>query len=128
MNIYQLTNNTRNRIKLQGRPVKLSGLKKAAGGEDMVHLTQEARERFTRNNVVKLQEQEMKNLALKHINDSSLLLENPGSDPEFSRAEKLVLMAELVARVIPSPGSARMYEKIGDFVVEQISRENRQAE
>jgi len=98
MNIQQRDKNRYRRAERYVVPAEASGLKKAAGGEDIVILTDEAINCFKRDNSAKNREEELRKLALRHINDYSPELENPGDDPEFMKAEKLVLPAEPVTR------------------------------
>jgi len=122
MNIYKLQKNLDRKGERKVIPVKTSALKRAAGGEDMVTLSDEAMERFRRESSVKDREEYLVKLALQHINDYNPELENPCSDPEFSKAEKLTLLAELVIRTAIPAGSKISYEKGVDFVTEQIVR------
>ena len=120
MNIYKLQKNLDRKGERKIIPVKTSALKRAAGGEDIVTLSEEAMERFRRESFVKDREGYLKELALQHINDYNPELENPGSDPEFRKAEKLALLAELVIRVAPSVKGNSIYRRITDFVVDQM--------
>jgi len=120
MKIYRMENNRQRRAERRSLPIRCAGLKRAAGAEDMVSLTREAIELFSSNNVAKIREQELKHLALRHINDRNPELENLESDPEFVRAEKLALLAELVIRVAPSVPGNKIYDRVSDFVVDQL--------
>lgn len=122
MNIYKLQKNLDRKGERKIIPVKTSALKRAAGGEDIVTLSEEAMERFRRDSSVKDREEYLKELALQHINDYNPELENPGSDPEFRKAEKLVLLAELVIRTAIPSENRISYEKVADFVAEQLVR------
>ncbi|HOO71773.1 MAG TPA: hypothetical protein PK926_08415 [Spirochaetota bacterium] len=124
MKIYQLANNNRKRTSIHGLRRGLSVAKKAAGAEDLILLTREARESFNRDNVVKLKEQELKNLALKHINDYYPGMEKYDTDPEFIRAEKMTRLAELVVRIIPTGRHRDIHNRISEFVVNQLVEEN----
>jgi hypothetical protein len=86
---------------------QVSGLKKAAGGEDMVILTPEALNSYRRENDARLREEELVRLALMHIDDRNTVLDELENDAEFIKAERRMLMAELVMRVAPS-GRRRM--------------------
>ncbi len=121
MKIYSITRNSDRRAERRIIPAGLSGLKKAAGGEDILILTDEAMNSFRRDILDKNREQELKELAFRHINDYNPEIANPENDPEFVKAEKLVLLAELVIRVAPSTKGANIYERITDFVVEQLT-------
>lgn len=121
MNIYKLQRNPGRNGERKVIPVKSSALKRAAGGEDIVTLSDEAMKRFRRESSVKDREEYLVKLALQHINDYSLELENPADDPEFSKAERLALLAELVIRVAPSVKGNSIYRRITDFVIEQLA-------
>lgn len=124
MNIYKLQTNLGRKGERKVIPVKASALKRAAGGEDIVTLSDEAMERFRRESSVKDREEYLVKLALQHINDYNPELENPGSDPEFSNAEKLSLLTELVIRTAIPAGNRISYEKGADFVAEQLKGDN----
>jgi len=121
MNIYKLQTNPDRRRERKVIPVKTSALKKAAGGEDIVILSDEAIERFREESSVKDREEYLVKLALQHINDYSPELEHPADDPEFRKAEKLALLAELVIRTAIPAGNRISYEKAADFVAEQLA-------
>jgi len=120
MNIYKLQRNPGRNGERKVIPVKSSALKRAAGGEDIVTLSDEAMERFRRESSVKDREEYLVKLALQHINDYSPELENPADDPEFSKAERLSLLTELVIRTSIPAGNRISYEKVADFVAEEI--------
>jgi hypothetical protein len=122
MNIYKLQRNPGRNGERKVIPVKSSALKRAAGGEDIVTLSDEAMERFRRESSVKDREEYLVKLALQHINDYSPELENPADDPEFSKAERLSLLAELVIRTSIPAGNRISYEKVADFVAEEIAK------
>ena len=124
MKIYQLANNNRKKTRIHELRRALSVAKKAAGAEDLVLLTREARESFNRDNVVKLNEQELKKLALKHINDYYPGMEEFDTDPEFIRAEKMTRIAELVVRIIPTGRHQDIHNRISEFVVKQLIEKN----
>ena len=121
MNIYKLQTNPDRRRERKVIPVKTSALKKAAGGEDIVILSDEAIERFREESSVKDREEYLVKLALQHINDYSPEFEHPADDPEFRKAEKLALLAELVIRTALPAGNRISYEKAADFVTEQLA-------
>jgi len=122
MNIYKLQTNLGRKGERKVIPVKASTLKRAAGGEDIVTLSDEAMERFRRESSVKDREEYLVKLALQHINDYSPELENLENDHEFMKAEKLSLLAELVIRTSIPSGSRISYEKGADFVADQLVR------
>ena len=121
MNIYQINNNKNRRAESRYVPSGVSVLKTAAGGEDMVILTSEARNSFQRDSYTKNRELELRKLALEHINDCSPIIDALESDAEFITAEKLALLAELVIRVAPSGESRNIYSRVTDFVIEQMT-------
>ncbi len=123
MKIYQMHKNRDHRAERQIIPSAVSRLKTAAGGEDIVILTDEALNSFKRENSAKNREQELVKLALQHINDHNPELENPEDDSEFMMAEKLVLLAELVIRVALPGKVNNVYGRITDFVVEQLTKQ-----
>ncbi len=124
MNIYKLQKETGRKTERKVLSTKVSALKRAAGGEDIVTLSDEAIEKFRRDSSAKNREEYLRDLALQHINDYSPELENPEDDPEFVKAEKLSLLAELVIRVAIPGKSSRIYGSVTDFVVEQLSGSN----
>ncbi len=71
MNIYKLQRNPGRNGERKVIPVKSSALKRAAGGEDIVTLSDEAMERFRRESSVKDREEYLVKLALQHKKDSS---------------------------------------------------------
>ena len=123
MNIYKLQTNPDRRRERKVIPVKTSALKKAAGGEDIVILSDEAMERFREESSVKDREDYLVKLALQHINDYSPELEHPADDPEFRKAEKLALLAELVIRTAIPAGNRISYEKAADWLKDKIPLE-----
>ena len=120
MNIYQIQKNRDRRAERYAESSEISGLKIAAGGEDIVTLTAEAINSFRRENTAKNREQGLIELALKHINDDSPVLEGIKNDPEFMMAERLALLAELAIRVAPSAKGGNVYGRITGFVIEQL--------
>ena len=122
MNIYKLQKNLDRKGERKIIPVKTSALKRAAGGEDIVILSEEAMERFRRDSSAKDREEYLKELALQHINDYNPEFENPWSYQEFRKAEKLALLAELVIRTAIPAESRISYEKGADFVADQLTR------
>ncbi len=123
MKIYRMQKNSRRAAERMVLPVNVSGLKKAAGGEDIVILTDEAVKSFKRGKELKNRDNELRKLALDHVNDINPEFENLENDSEFARAEKLSLLAELVIRIVPSVKGGNIYEKAADFVVEQLNGE-----
>jgi len=121
MNIYQIQKNRDRRAERDAISAKLSGFRKAAGGEDIVTLTDEALSSFRRENDAKNREEELKNLARMHINDHSPLVEELKDDTEFMMAERLVLLSELIIRVAPSVKESNIYDRITGFVIEQLA-------
>lgn len=121
MKLYRLNRNSGQSAERHISSAESSALKKAAGGEDIVILTAEAISSFKRENSAKNREQELVNLALRHINDRRPELEDPEDDMEFKRAERLALLAELVIRVAPSGKSRNIYGRVTDFVIEQLT-------
>lgn len=122
MNIYKLQTNLSRKGERKVIPVKASALKRAAGGEDIVTLSDEAMERFRRESSVKDREEYLVKLALQHINDYGPELKNLENDHEFMKAEKLALIAELVIRTAIPAGNRISYEKVSDFVADQLVR------
>ena len=101
MKIYRMENSIRGKAEWQRTRTNLSKLKMAAGGEDMVFISNEAMDCYTKNRVINLQEHELKKLALKHIDDHSPWLDTLNKEPEFVQAETLARIAELVIRTAP---------------------------
>ncbi|HOP63279.1 MAG TPA: hypothetical protein PK358_10630 [Spirochaetota bacterium] len=121
MKIYSISKKRERKAQRDIMPAAVSGLKRAAGGEDILILTDEAINSFKKENSAKNRERELRELALAHINDYSPDLEGLENDPEFMKAEKLVHLAELVIRVSPSVKRGNVYGRITDFVVEQLT-------
>ncbi len=122
MKIYQINKNRNRRTERQVMLSEISGLQKAAGGEDMVILTDEAVSSYQRDKFAKNRELELVHLAMGHINDESPVLEGIENDMEFIKAEKLALLAELVIRVAPCGISRNIYGRVSDFVIEQLAQ------
>lgn len=121
MNIYKLQKSIGRRTERKVISTKTSVLKTAAGGEDIITLSDEAMERFRRESSAKNREEYLRELALQHINDYSPELENPENDQEFMKAEKLALLAELVIRTAINAKDRNIYERVTDFVIEQMA-------
>ncbi len=102
MKIYHIQNRIIRRAERDAMLNNVSLLGRVAGGEDMVSLSAEARNSFMRDNVVRPGQDELKMLALRHINDSSPVLEDLENDREFKDAEKQALSNELALRIIHS--------------------------
>lgn len=96
-------------------------LKRAAGGEDIVTLSDEALKRFKNGNRGASRVTDPVKLALEHINDASPVLDELANDAEFIAAERLALLAELCIRVAPSSNGKKIYERVSLFVAEQLS-------
>ena len=125
MKLYKINKNSNHRkAERDIVPAGVSGLKIAAGGEDLIILSEEAIKRFKKESSAKNREQELVKLALQHINDHNPEFDDPGNDPEFRRAEKLFLLAELAVRIACPVKSRNIYEKVTDFVVEQMKEQN----
>lgn len=123
MNIYKLQKSIGRRTERKVISTKTSVLKTAAGGEDIITLSDEAMERFRRESSAKNREEYLRELALQHINDYSPELENPENDQEFMKAEKLALLAELVIRTAINAKDRNIYERVTDFVIEQMAEQ-----
>ncbi len=121
MKIYQINKNSIRRAERKVMFAEISGLKKAAGGEDMVILTDEAVSSYRRDKFARNRELELRQLALLHVNDQSPELENLEDDTEFIEAERLALLAELVIRITPCGESRNIYGRVSDFVIEQLT-------
>jgi len=121
MNIYQMQKKWDHRAEKNDLRVGISRLKKVSGGEDIVTLSAEAINSYRKDNVVKIREQELIKLALRHVNDSSPEIEDIGNDREFIKAERLALMAELVIRVVPSGNTGNIYGRVTEFVTKQLT-------
>ncbi|NLV67310.1 MAG: hypothetical protein GXY14_06510 [Spirochaetes bacterium] len=76
---------------------EFSGLKKAAGCECLARFTIDEKTEYDR----------LKELALLHINDPGPVLENIMEDHDFLKAEKYMLINELVVRVLPVTRSTK---------------------
>lgn len=59
-------------------------------------------------------------LALMHINDASTVLESIPHDPDFIKAERLSLMAELTVRIVQTSCGKRIYKRAADSVIEKL--------
>lgn len=103
MKIYSIQSRIIRRAERDAMLNRVSLLGKAAGGEDMVSLSAEARNSFMRENEIKTGRDELEMLALRHINDSSPLLEGLEKDREFKEAEKQALSNELAMRIMHRP-------------------------
>ena len=123
MKIYQIQKNMNRRAERYAESAGLSGLKIAAGGEDIVTITDEAINSFRRDKTAKNREQDLIKLALLHINDHSTLIDGLQYDHEFAAAEKLVNLSELVIRVTHSVKENDIYGWVTGFVIEQLAGE-----
>lgn len=103
MKIYYIEKCMDQKLQKAASAARTSGLKLAAGGEDIITLSIDAVSSFNRDNVFN----ELKKLALRHIDDFNPELDGLRDDPEFMAAERGQLMAELVMRIAPS-GKRRM--------------------
>jgi len=121
MKIYQMNKSRNHRAERKVIQTGVSGLKKAAGGEDIVTLSAEAINSFSRDNFAKHREQELRELALMHINDFNPEFENLENDHEFVKGERLALLAELVIRVAPAGTGGNIYARVTEFVIEQLT-------
>lgn len=103
MKIYRIENRMIRRAERDAMLHRVSMLDKAAGGEDMISLSAEAGDSFNREHVVRLERDELRMLALKHVNDRSSVLDDLESDREFKDAEKQALSNELAMRIMHRP-------------------------
>lgn len=123
MNIYHINKKWNSQTERYAIPEKASGLKIAAGGEDIVSITDEALNSFKREHYARTRQQELVKLALEHVNDSSPMLDDIKNDAEFMKAEKLALLGELVVRVAFTGERDRVYERVTDFVADQLGND-----
>ncbi len=123
MKIYQIQEHLKNRSERTFLHGEVSGLKRAAGGEDIVTLTEEAISSFRNEQLAKKREQYLINLAKMRIDDLKPGFEYELIDRELLAGEKIVLMAELVMRVAPSVKAEKVYDRITDLVIDQIAEQ-----
>lgn len=121
MKIYRMENRIKDRVKKENARTHHSALKMAAGGEDMFTISNEAIECYKKSSVTKLLKHDLKKLALSHIDDHSPWLDTLNREPEFVQAEKLARIAELVIRIAPSGTRDKIYRRVTNFVVEQLT-------
>ncbi len=100
MKLYRIQSSLDRRAERNASQVKAAGLKKASGGEDLVILTAEALNSFNRDKEIRNREEELRRLALRHVNDLSPELAGLEHDAEFMKAERCALMHELEMRII----------------------------
>ena len=120
MKIYRMENRIRGKAERKKIRTELSDLAMAAGGEDLLTLSREAVDCYTKNRIIKLQEERLKKLALRHINDQSPLLDGLNREPEFVQAEKLARIAELAIRTAPSGIHNNIYGRVAGFVMNHL--------
>ena len=112
MKIYHISN-CGLQAEMENNYTEITGLRKAAGCENLCRLTIE-------NFSVKTEDEKLRELALMHINDLNPELENIAEDPDAIEAGRLSLMAELAVRVIRVSVRKKIYENAADFVIEQL--------
>jgi len=101
MRIYYIEECRGLREEMEGLPLQMDGLKKAAGAEGLFVQSASAETMKCSRGEDKtgVRNDGLKELALRHINDELHGLED---DEEFIRAERQRLLAELAARVAPA--------------------------
>ena len=112
MKIYHISNSGQKAEKKELYE-EFARLGKAAGCENLC--------RFTIEEICdKTDHDDPWKLAFMHIDDSSPVLESIADDPDFIKAERLSLMAELSVRILHTSGGIRIYRRAADSVIEKL--------